>query len=123
MKLQLSPKEKLLVWFVPIYLAISGLCHILFPEATNEMLAQPSVIRTIGGVVIIIAILQIRVKKEYIRSIGITMLLHGLWRLVFSSFATLELSYSNSLHGTLLLLGAAICIVIPYLLYRRKLND
>ena len=118
-KLHLTAKEKLLVWFVPFYLAINGFGHLFFPEWTNEMLSQPSIIRFIGGIVTLIAILQIRVKKEYIRSMGITLLLHGLWRLIFSSFATLELSYSNSIHGALFLTGAVICILIPYRIYRR----
>jgi len=99
-----------------LFLFISAYWHIRRPVQTEQWMSNPSVIRMVGGFLVLIGIPCLFWRGWFFGTLAILLIISGVWRLGFPqhSIRFQRRAYPRWVHGCLLLAGAiAILLLKP----------
>jgi hypothetical protein len=91
-------------------LLVSGLCHVTAPSATDRWLRNTRTVRSVGAVLLALAISCVLWHGWYFWMLFFAMAVSGIWRLGFpqSSIRAQRTLYPRRVHGLLLIAGALL---------------
>jgi len=97
--------ESIYVHSIATLLLISAALHILFQSATARWMSNPSIVRFVGGGLLLLSVPALRWRGWYFRTLFGALVVSGAWRLCFPrhSIDVQERSYPRWVHGCLLL--------------------
>jgi len=101
---------------IATFLLISALCHIFMQSQMARWMSKPSLVRFIGGCLLLLSIPCLWWRGWYFWTLFAALLVSGAWRLLFPqlSIHAQERSYPRWVHGCLLLAGAiAVWVLRP----------
>jgi hypothetical protein len=92
------------------FLLASGLCHLAAPGATDRWLRNPRTVRSVGAVLLALAIPCVLWGGWYFWTLFVALAASGVWRLGFpqSSIHAQQTLYPRWVHGFLLIGGALL---------------
>lgn len=108
--------QSIVVDGIALLLLLSAVAHICLPQSTDSWLSRPSIIRLIGGILLLLALVCLLWHGWYFRTLSAALAVSGAWRLCFPlhSIHTQRRLYPRWVHGCLMLAGAvAVWVLRP----------